>query len=106
MRFFIYSDLPPRTPKMFESYGDDAEDVRDLGMRYAKDFEIANYAQLNSLCLITGDWDFSDIRNFPPEEYSGIVVIGMPDGATPAQILTIIRVLLDRGELLSKLPGK
>ena len=50
-------------------------DVRDIGLRSAKDPQIAEYAQAEKLCLITGDYDFADIRNYPPDRYSGIVVL-------------------------------
>jgi predicted nuclease of predicted toxin-antitoxin system len=106
MRFLIDADLPRSTKGLLESYGHEALDVRDIGLRHAKDMEIAQHARANGHCLISGDWGFSDIRVFPPEQYGGIVVLGVPDGATAPQILNVIRALLDREDIVLKLPGR
>jgi predicted nuclease of predicted toxin-antitoxin system len=45
-----------------------------LGLQGAKDREIAAYARSEGLCLLTGEFDFSNVRNYPPKQYSGIVV--------------------------------
>jgi Domain of unknown function (DUF5615) len=52
-------------------------------MRKAPDDTIAAYAERNHLVLITGDFDFADIRNYPPSLHDGIVV---PEDATAGQI--------------------
>jgi predicted nuclease of predicted toxin-antitoxin system len=75
-------------------------------MRRAKDTEIAAYAIQNGLCIVTGDWGFSDIRLYPPERYAGIVVIGLPAHSTGLTMLSALRFLLDKTELLSLLPGR
>jgi predicted nuclease of predicted toxin-antitoxin system len=106
MRFLIDADLPRSTKALLESYGHEVLDVRDIGLGHAKDAQIAEHAQTNGQCLVTGDWGFSDVRNFPPKQHAGIVVIGVPDGATAAQILIVIRALLDRDDLVAKLPGR
>jgi predicted nuclease of predicted toxin-antitoxin system len=46
--------------------GHDAVDVRDRGMGSATDDVIAEYARLNRRVLVTRDFDFADIRNYPP----------------------------------------
>jgi predicted nuclease of predicted toxin-antitoxin system len=105
MQFLIDADLPRSTKALLESYGHIAIDLRDIGMRRAKDSQIAQHAQTNGLCLLTGDWGFSDIRIFPPQQYSGIVIVGAPHATAP-QILSIIRSFLDRPDLVTKLPGR
>jgi predicted nuclease of predicted toxin-antitoxin system len=106
MRFLIDADLPRSTQQLLESYGHVAIDVRDIGLGRAKDDEIARYAQSNGFCLITGDWGFSDIRHYSPQQHAGIVVVGVSDGATPPQIMAVIRSLLERDDLVVKLPGR
>ncbi len=54
-------------------YGYSSVDVREIGLRGVKDAEIAEYARRNRLCILTGDFDFSDIRNYPPQDYNGIM---------------------------------
>ena len=106
MRFLIDADLPRNTAPLLISYGHSAADVRDLGMRHAKDPEIAAYAQQQGLCLVSADWGFSDIRHFPPEQYHGIVVLGLPEHATGKDTLEVLRVLLERPEIVDQLPGR
>jgi len=106
MRFLIDADLPRDTAALLVSYGHVAIDVRDIGMRRAEDPEIANYAKQNGLCILTGDWGFSDVRVYPPQDYAGIAVLGLPARATGSQLLQVLRVLLERPDVISLLPGR
>jgi len=45
MRFLIDEDLPRSTGDLLRRYGHEAVDVRDIGIRGAKDSQIATYAQ-------------------------------------------------------------
>jgi hypothetical protein len=106
MRFLVDADLPRDSNALLASYGHVGIDVRDIGMRKARDHEIAAYALQNSLCIATGDWGFSDVRTYPPERYAGIVVIGVPAHATRPAILRTFALLLDRPDLVALLPGR
>jgi predicted nuclease of predicted toxin-antitoxin system len=106
MRFLIDADLPRETGALFASYGHVGIDVRDTGMRHAKDPEIAVYAVQNGLCIVTGDWGFSDIRLYPPERYAGIVVLGLPAHSTGSMLLQSLRVLLEDPNLIALIPGR
>jgi hypothetical protein len=75
VRFLIDADPPRSTKALLEKFGHEAIDVRDIGLRSAKDPVIARYAQDHHACLLTGDFGFADIRNYPPESYYGIVVL-------------------------------
>jgi predicted nuclease of predicted toxin-antitoxin system len=74
MHFLLDANLPRRTAGRIKAAEHDATDVRDLGMRSAADRDIANHARANQLALITRDFDFADIRNYPPAGFHGIVV--------------------------------
>lgn len=50
-------------------------DMRDIGLRGAKDVEIANYAQSRKLCILSGDLGFCNIRNYSPREYNELIQI-------------------------------
>jgi Domain of unknown function (DUF5615) len=52
-------------------YHHEAVYVRDIGMGGAADSDIAAYAQRYRLALVTRDFDFADIRNYPPTQYAG-----------------------------------
>jgi predicted nuclease of predicted toxin-antitoxin system len=106
MDFLIDADLPRATSTLIVSHGHRAIDVRDIGMGRAKDPEIAAYAKRERLCLVTGDWGFADIRAFPPSEYQGIVVLGLPDDATREIILNVLGILLARQDIINQLPGR
>jgi predicted nuclease of predicted toxin-antitoxin system len=106
VRFLIDADLPRSTKPLLERFGHEAIDVRDIGLRNAKDPVVARYAQDHQACLLTGDFGFADIRNYPPESYYGIVVLGLPRDATAAFILHLIEEILRQGEVLARLPRK
>ena len=87
MRFLIDEDLPRSAGDLLRQYGHEAIDVRDIGLRGSKDPEIAAYAQKNGLSLLTGDFDFSDIRKYPPKQYNGLVDLKIPAMTTAVYIL-------------------
>jgi predicted nuclease of predicted toxin-antitoxin system len=106
MRFLIDADLPRSVNGVIRARGHEPIDVRDVGLRDAEDAEIARYAQAEGLCLITGDYDFSDIRNYQPNRYAGIVVLNLPRTANSAYINRLIDGFLAQEELIATLPGK
>jgi len=56
--------------------------------------------------LISGDYDFADIRNYPPEKYAGIVVFYVPRNATASYINQLLDSFFDQENLIWQLPGK
>ena len=106
MRFLIDEDLPRSISGLLRRYGHEAVDVRDIGLRGASDAEIASSAQNNGLCLLSADTGFSDIRNYPPEKYSGVVVLHLPAKATSSTILILLESLLVQTEVVDQLTGK
>ncbi|MGA2799120.1 MAG: DUF5615 family PIN-like protein [Thermoguttaceae bacterium] len=105
MEFLVDADLPRPTAEVIRLNGHQARDVRDVGLGRSADEDIAVYAKANGLCLITGDFDFADIRDYPPEDYAGIVVLGLPEKANRDFILRLIIAFLKHPEIISKLPG-
>jgi predicted nuclease of predicted toxin-antitoxin system len=106
MRFLVDADLPRSTVEIIRGFGYEADDVRDIDLGTAKDFQIAHFAQSNGLCLVTGDYDFSDIRNYPPSQYSGIVVLNLPRTTTSAYIKWLLTNLFQQTDIVAQLPGK
>ncbi len=106
MQFLIDADLPRPTADLVREMGHDATDVRDIGLGAAPDGRIAAYAQSHGLCLLTGDFDFADIRHYPPEDYSGLVVFVLPDDANRDTILRLVRVFFMEKSVLERLPGR
>jgi predicted nuclease of predicted toxin-antitoxin system len=106
MRFLVDASMPRSSAVVLRQMGHDAVDVRDIGMRSAKDELIAAHARSNQQALITRDSDFGNIRNYPPADYSGIVVLQLPDDATAAQVLRLMETFVRREDWLSRLEGR
>ena len=106
MRFLIDADLPRPTADLIRTFGHEATDVRNIGLGRAPDARIAAYAQSHDLCLLTGDFDFADIRDYPPNEYSGLVVFVFPDDANRQIILNLIKAFFHEPAVLERLPGR
>ncbi len=106
MRFLVDEDLPRLTSDLLRRYRHEAVDVRDVGLRGAKDSQIAAYAQSESLCLVTGDLGFSDVRNYPSGDYAGLVVLRLPKTATASFTLNLLESFLQQEDLVAQMPGK
>ena len=106
MRFLIDADLPRRTVDVVRAHGHEATDVRDVVPPLLLDPEIAAYARRERLCLVSCDWGFSDIRNYPPRDYAGLVVLEQPKNAAADDKLALVEHLLNQPHVLSKLPGR
>jgi predicted nuclease of predicted toxin-antitoxin system len=106
LNFLVDADLPRSVAESLRQAGHHALDVRDIGLKDAPDSRIARCAQENSLCLVTGDYDFSDLRLYPPADYHGIVVLAIPALTTSRYILQLVAQFLEQRAVLDQLPGK
>ena len=106
MRFLVDASMPRSAAPLLQRLGHDAADVRDLGMRSAADALIAAHAQRNQQALVTRDFDFADIRNYPPADYAGIIVLQLPDDATAAQVVTLLETFVRRHDWLERVSGR
>jgi hypothetical protein len=106
VRFLIDADLPRSAKALLEKHGHEAIDARDVGLRKAKDPIIARYAQDHRACLLTGDFGFADVRNYPPAAYPGLAVLELPRDASAAFILGLIESFVRQTEVLARLPGR
>jgi len=106
MHFLIDEDLPRSIADSILVAGHEVSDVRDVGLRGASDREIAAYARNHALCLMTGDFDFADIRNYPPSDYSGLVVLRIPSIASVTYITRLVKFFLRQQDLVAGLNGK
>jgi predicted nuclease of predicted toxin-antitoxin system len=58
LKFLLDADMPRSSAKLIASLGYDIEDVRDTGLRSAKDEEIIKYALRNNRTIITRNVGF------------------------------------------------
>jgi hypothetical protein len=56
--------------------------------------------------LVTRDFDFSDIRNYPPSLYQGIVVLKLQEDATAKQVALLLASFAGREDWLKHLTGR
>jgi predicted nuclease of predicted toxin-antitoxin system len=75
MRFLVDANLPRSAFELFIKLGHATEFVRDIGMGAAPDGVVAARARETGAAIVTRDLDFSDIRQYPPSEYAGIMVL-------------------------------
>ena len=67
MRFLIDANLPRSVNAVLRRHGHEATDVH------------AEKAEREGLVILSADFDFADIRSYPPSRYHGIVVIDRPE---------------------------
>jgi predicted nuclease of predicted toxin-antitoxin system len=106
MKFLLDANLPRSTAALLRGLGHDVEDVRDVLPSGADDSIVAAHAQKNGSVLITRDFDFANIRNYPPEVCAGIEVLGLPDDAVASQINAVVESFARNEEFLKRLPGR
>ena len=78
-KFVIDEDMPRSTGRILKEYGYEVKDIRDYGLRGAKDEEIFKFAQQEESIIVTGDTDFGNILQFPLDTHFGIVVVHFPN---------------------------
>ena len=96
MHFLVDASLPRSAAALLQKMGHLTADVRDIGLRAATDEVVASHAQRNQQTLVTRDFDFADIRNYPPADYAGIVVLALPDDATASQVVKLLETFVRR----------
>jgi predicted nuclease of predicted toxin-antitoxin system len=105
MRFLVDANMPRSTLVLLARLGDDGEHARDIGLGHAPDAEIAARARSTGAAIVTRDVDFADIRNYPPHEFQGLIVLRMPDDAVAQTIVSLLERFLKQTELAARLPG-
>lgn len=68
--------------------------VRDLNLQDAEDTNIILWAKQHKAALISRDFDFANIVNFPPNVYSGIIVLKIPYFYTASDIKRVLNNFL------------
>ena len=106
MRFLVDASLPRSAAGMLRQLGYESVDARDIGLRSATDEAIAAHARSNRLTLVTRDSDFADVRNYPPADYNGIIVLQPLDDATAPQVVKLLETFVRRGDWVGQLAGR
>ena len=93
MRFKIDENLPRDVADLLRQHGYDAMTVFEQGMSGQPDEVVTQTCQREQRALISLDLDFSDIRRYPPENHSGIIVLRPDDQGTNAVLRLMRRIL-------------
>ncbi len=75
MLFKLDENLRAEVGEPLRQVGHDVSTVYDQGLRGRDDHEIAEACRAEGRVLISLDLDFSNIQNFPPENYPGLIVL-------------------------------
>ncbi len=103
IRFLIDEDMPRSTAKLLREAGFESLDVRDIGLRGAKDDVIYNRAQEENCIIITGDLGFANNLRYPLGSHPGILIARFPNEMSPDKLN---RILIDAIKSVQEdLPG-
>jgi predicted nuclease of predicted toxin-antitoxin system len=93
MLFKIDENLHDEVAELLRNNGHDAVTVHDQQMRGHPDEELASVCQREGRVMVTQDLDFSNIVAYPPENYSGIIVLRLHDPSRPSALAAARRLL-------------
>lgn len=102
MKFKIDENLPVEISDLLNQHGFDSMTVFDQELNGEMDPKIATICREEERALITLDKDFSDIRSYRPDEFSGIIVLRLSRQDKPHIVKVFTQIL----ELLSTEPLK
>lgn len=92
LRLLLDADMPRSTAKLIESLGCDVEDVRDIGLKSAKDKEIVEYALKNKRIIVTRNIGFGSTLRYP--KHPGAIIVRLPYKSTSKQINERLKTFL------------
>ncbi|MBP8911127.1 MAG: DUF5615 family PIN-like protein [Phycisphaerae bacterium] len=94
MRFKTDENMPLEVVDLLRAAGHDAQSVFDQGLSGKPDDQIASICRREDRAIITLDSDFGDIRTYLPADYSGLLVLRLPNQSAP-EVVRVIRRLLE-----------
>ncbi len=106
MRFLVDANLPRSLVAAIARLGHEVEFARDVGLGSAPDDAVATRARERAAAIVTRDLDFADVRNYPPEQFAGIVVIRVPDDMQAAQIVQVALSFFRVAKFMDNLSGR
>lgn len=106
MQFLVDAALPRAVADLLIERGHHAIHVNDAALGTSPDDAIAAYAREHRLTIVTADFDFADVRAYPPRAYRGIVVLTLPRRRDLLLIMLLVREFLDQLGPDASLDGK
>lgn len=93
MRFKLDENLPAEAARLLRDAGHDAATVLDQEMSGESDRTLATVCRREARALVTLDADFADLRTYPPERYSGLLVLRLRQQDKP-HVIGVLRRLI------------
>ena len=93
LAFKVDENLPEDVAAAFRDAGYEASTATSQGLAGVDDARLSEVVRREGRVLVTLDVDFGDIRAYPPDEYSGIIVLRVMK-QDKARILAAIRRML------------
>lgn len=93
MKFKLDENLSPSLAALFADAGHDAHSVVQQALGGQPDERVIDVCRIEGRTLVTLDLDFSNILTYPPTNFSGIVVLRLPDQAHATVEAAIQRVI-------------
>jgi predicted nuclease of predicted toxin-antitoxin system len=75
MQFKIDENLPVEIAELLINAGHDAKTVNEQQLQGVRDPLLINICKSENRVLVSLDTDFSDITTYPPQDFSGIIVL-------------------------------
>lgn len=75
MQFKIDENLPIEIAELLTNAGYNAKTINEQQLQGARDPVLIDACKNENRVLVTLDTDFADIRAYPPQEFSGIIVL-------------------------------
>ncbi len=75
MKFKVDENLPIEVAQLLREAGHDVFTVHEQDMVGTKDRVLAEVCRSEKRAMVTLDTHFADIRTYPPENYSGLIVL-------------------------------
>lgn len=93
MDFKLDENLHPDSARLLREHGHDAVTVLEQGLRGCPDIGMADVCRNEERVLVTLDLDFSNIREFPPADHAGIIVLRLTNQSRRSVVTAIQRLL-------------
>jgi predicted nuclease of predicted toxin-antitoxin system len=93
VKFKFDENLPSDLGALLRANGHNAHSVHEENLSGADDLSIATVCRDEERILLTLDLDFAHIKNYPPQDYSGIIVLRLVRQDLDTVLAIIPRIL-------------
>jgi predicted nuclease of predicted toxin-antitoxin system len=94
MQFKVDENLHDDVAEALRAGGHGAVTVHDQRLRGSADDQLGEVCRAEGRALLTLDLDFANIRDYPPQDYPGLIVMRLADQSRP-HVLSVLPGVLD-----------